>query len=166
MKISKIYLDMDGVLCDFEERFAQKFGYPSMAVRDRKNFSVEWPQFIADKEFETLNWFPGAKQLLEFIRKQPVEVEMLSSSGGLTHHEEVKRQKKVWLKKHNIAYKPNIVPGRKKKIEYAKPDVILIDDTQDIIRDFNAAGGIGILHKDAGETIEKLKVLFSKRLNK
>jgi hypothetical protein len=161
--IKKIYLDMDGVLTDFEKRFAEKFGYPAMAVRDRKNFSVEWPQFIEDKEFETLDWHPGGQELLTFIRKQThITVEMLSSSGGVKHHDEVKRQKKVWLKKYGIAYKPNIVPGRAHKAKYAEPDVVLIDDTEPIITSFNAAGGIGILHKDASVTIKTLENLLNK----
>jgi FMN phosphatase YigB (HAD superfamily) len=159
--IKKIYLDMDGVLTDFEKRFAEKFGYPAMAVRDRKNFSIEWPQFIADKEFETLEWFPGGQQLLSFIREHNhITVEMLTSSGGVKHHEEVKEQKKIWLKKMGITYKPHVVPGRKHKAKYAEPDVVLIDDTKDIIDSFNAAGGIGILHRNVDDTINTLKELL------
>jgi hypothetical protein len=86
---------------------------------------------------------------------------MLTSSGGKKYHDLVADQKSVWLKKHNIAYKPNVVPGRSHKTEYAKPDVILIDDTEDIIVAFNKAGGIGILHKDIGETLKSLDTLLS-----
>lgn len=159
-----LYLDMDGVLTDFEERFATKFGYPAMSVRDRKNFSTEWPQFIKDKEFETLEWFPGGQELLAFVKKNQSKfdsVEILSSSGGHDHHEEVERQKIVWLKKQGIAFKVNIVPGKKYKKDYAKPNAILIDDTKSIIDSFNEAGGNGIHHKDLGETLEKLKKILA-----
>jgi phosphoserine aminotransferase len=98
---------------------------------------------------------------LQFIRKFPVEVEILTSSGGLNYHEQVKEQKKVWLKKYGIAYKPHVVPGRKHKKEYATPETILIDDTEDVIDSFNKAGGIGILHKDVKETIERLESLLN-----
>ena len=100
--------------------------------------------------------------MLKFIREQDIEVEMLTSSGGEKFHNLVAKQKTVWLKKQGIAFKPNVVPGRKHKTDYATPNSILIDDTEDIIIAFNKAGGIGILHKDAGETIEKLKVLLAK----
>ena len=70
-------------------------------------------------------------------------------------------QKRIWLKSHYIAYKPNVVSGRKFKKDWATPDSILIDDTSDVIEAFNKASGVGILHKDAGETIEKLKVLLA-----
>jgi hypothetical protein len=35
--------------------------------------------------------------------------------------------------------------------------VILIDDTQDVIDDFNMAGGIGIIHNDLNKTLKTLK---------
>ena len=153
---------MDGVLTDFEKRFADKFGYPAMAVRDRKNFSNEWPQFIEDKEFETLDWFPGAQELLVYLRDRPhIQVEMLTSSGGHRYHDEVANQKKVWLKKMGIVYKPNVVPGRKYKSDYAKSNVVLIDDTEQIIKDFNASGGIGILHRDVQVTLKTLDNLLN-----
>jgi predicted ATP-grasp superfamily ATP-dependent carboligase len=100
--------------------------------------------------------------LLEFIRKYPVEVEILSSSGGEKFHGEVTVQKINWLKKHGIHYKANIVPGRKHKKEYARADTILIDDTEDVIHDFNAAGGHGILHKDISKTKAQLQKLLAK----
>lgn len=161
--IKKIYLDMDGVLTDFEGRFAKKFGYPAMSVRDRKNFSQEWPEFIQDKEFETLEWISGGEELLKFIRKFPeIPVEMLTSSGGQKYHNEVTRQKKVWLKKMGIAYKPNVVPGRKFKAEYAAEGFVLIDDVEEIINSFNAAGGIGIHHTDVNITVKMLESLLNK----
>ena len=88
-------------------------------------------------------------------------VEILSSSGGARFHFEVVEQKDFWLRTHGIFYKINIVPGRKFKAEYAKPNVVLIDDTKEIIDSFNAAGGIGILHKDVNITIEKLESLLN-----
>lgn len=162
-----LYLDMDGVLTNFEERFADKFGYPAMAVRARKHFSTEWPQFIADKEFESLNWHPGGKELIEFVIDHPAftTIEILSSSGGHDHHEEVSRQKSVWLAKQNITFKQNIVPGRKYKSDYARPNTILIDDTKSIVDSFVAAGGIGIHHVDLGDTILQLNSILARPLN-
>lgn len=160
MKFKKLYLDMDGVLTSFEDMFAQRFGFPSTSVRDRKNFSTEWPVFVQEKLFEKLEWFPGGQELLEFVRQYPIEVEILSSSGGVQFHEEVKEQKKKWLKDHGINYKVNVVPGRKKKQEYAAPDRILIDDTLDVVQQFNDAGGVGIHHKEVGKTLKTLRILL------
>jgi len=161
MKVTKLYLDMDGVLCNFEKRFTELYGKDALGARDRKNFTTNWPNFIMDGNFESLEWFPGGKELLDFIQNETDwEVEILSSSGGEKFHSEVAAQKVVWLCDKGIPYKANIVPGRKHKTAYATPETILIDDTEDIIVNFNAAGGLGILHKDANETLAKLRTLL------
>jgi hypothetical protein len=161
MKVTKLYLDMDGVLCNFEKRFTELYGKDALGSRDRKNFTTNWPNFIMDGNFESLEWFPGGKELLDFIQNETDwEVEILSSSGGEKFHSEVAAQKVVWLCNNGIPYKANIVPGRKHKTAYATPETILIDDTEDIIVNFNAAGGLGILHKDINETLAKLRTLL------
>lgn len=147
---------MDGVLSDFEKQFTDLYGEDSLKKRDRKLWSEDWSDFIERKQFEELPKFPGADELLQFISKLPIEIEILTSSGGLKFHEQVKQQKKNWLKKYYIAYKPHVVPGRKHKKEYATPETILIDDTKDVINSFNRAGGIGIIHRNVKETINKL----------
>ena len=152
---------MDGVLCDFEKRFTELYGKDALGARDRKNFTTNWPNFIMDGNFESLEWFPGGKELLHFIQyATDWEVEILSSSGGEKFHSEVAAQKVVWLCNKGIPYKANIVPGRKHKTAYTTPETILIDDTEDIIVNFNAAGGLGILHKDINETLAKLRTLL------
>ena len=162
--ISTIYLDMDGVLCDFEKKFTDLYGFLSLAKRDRKQWSVDWEDFIIRKHaFEKLDWFPGGRELLSYIRNHPsIHVEILSSSGGERFHGEVTAQKIKWLKSHGINYKANVVPGRKHKKNWAKPDAIIIDDTPDVITAWNKAGGIGILHKDVKETIKTLDNLLNK----
>lgn len=157
---------MDGVFADFEKRYHELFDSSPSESRDRKEFGKNWTQFVLGKNFETLDKWPGGDELLAFIKdisaKHGIEVEMLSSSGGEKYHGEVTAQKIIWLRKHDIPYKANIVPGRKLKKNYATPDTVLIDDTEDVISDFNRAGGIGILHKDVKDTIKKLKELLDK----
>lgn len=160
MKITKVYLDMDGVLCDFDKKFQELYGKDALENRDRKMWTKAWPDFIKNRQFVKLDWFPGAQELLAYLRSKNVHIEILTSSGGMEHHEEVADQKKEWLKNHKIDYKVNVVPGRRYKKAYASPDAILIDDTDDIIDDFNEAGGIGILHKDIRPTMTRLKELF------
>jgi predicted secreted acid phosphatase len=161
MKKWKIYLDLDGVLCDFEKRYTELFDSTPKEARDRKEFHPNWKTFVKEKNFEKLDWFPGGKELLKYVESLNVPIEILSSSGGEKFHGEVTAQKIHWLRNHGISYKANIVSGRKKKKEFAEPNAILIDDTEDVIDDFNNAGGIGILHKDSGKTIEKLKALLA-----
>ena len=95
------------------------------------------------------------------------QIEILSSSGGNKFHEKVVEQKNTWLKNYNIPFeKVNIVSGRKRKAEYATPDSILIDDTEDVVKAFRDAGGVAIHHKDYNNTIKLLNIYLTKGLNK
>ena len=160
----KIYLDMDGVVANFEKRYIELFNESPGSSRDRKEFSNNWTKFIEGKHFETLDWWPGGPELITYLGKNNLVVEILSSSGGNKYHDLVVEQKKNWIKTFNLPeqWKINIVAGRKKKAEFATPDSVLIDDTLDVIEAFNKAGGIGIHHKDVGNTIMLLNILLDK----
>jgi len=158
--ITKIYLDMDGVVADFERRYTEMFGKTPLEARDQKEFNPNWKEFIETEQFKYLDWYPGGQELLKFISTLPVQVEMLTSSGGQKYHEKVAAQKVYWLVAKNIPYFANVVSGRKLKANYATPQTILVDDTEDVIQVFNRAGGHGILHKDVNVTIEKIKSLM------
>ena len=163
--IEKIYLDMDGVLCNFEKRYTELYKVAPNSSRDKKNWSENWTDFILTKQFETLDVFPGAIELLRYVRNTDLPIEILTSSGGAKYHDLVAEQKDIWLKKQGLAYKRNVVPQRSLKASYATPNTILIDDTEDVIDVFNKAGGIGILHKDIGETLQTLDSVLAKQLN-
>lgn len=155
--IEKIYLDMDGVLCDFESRYQKLFGELPVYTREMKDWSENWDSFVKTEQFKTLEWNKGGKTLLEFVIHTGIDFEILSSSGGKKHHEAVKEQKKFWLQTNDILVKANIVPGRGNKSRYANSRTVLIDDTPDVIDSFNSAGGYGILHEGTQETVKKLK---------
>lgn len=153
----RIYLDMDGVLTDFNKRFTELFGGRPEQTEDRKeHFYKNWPTFVEGGNFATLEMHPDAPRLLEVVRSLNVPVEILSSSGGKKYHECVTTQKEAWLRDHGIDYKPNIVPGGWLKAEWAKPWDILIDDSAHVVEPYIKAGGTAILHYDIDVTVKKL----------
>ena len=158
LKIKTIYLDMDGVLCDFVKRYRELYGMePSAAERDNK-FDHLFANFIHTQQFATLDWMPGGQGLLAIVNTyKNVNIEILSSTANKTWHDDISRQKSIWLDTHNISYKRNFVPGKKFKYLFAFPDSILIDDTPVNIDDWNSSGGVGILHTSLANTMAELK---------
>lgn len=159
-----VYLDMDGVLTNFDKRYRELFGIPPEDVsRKEEHFWANWKSFVLGNNFTTLELLPDAKELLDYtkeLQESGITIEILSSSGGQQFHDVVKAQKLIWLDKHGITYKANIVPGGHLKAKYAlSPWYILVDDTPRVIEGFTNAGGTGILHTSAKETIDQLKKL-------
>lgn len=152
---------MDGVIADFDKQYAKLFGdWPTDVNKRHKHFYSHWDEFATGDNFEKLDLLRDAKVLLKAIETLKVPVEILSSSSGGKYHKDVTKQKLAWLKKHNINYKANIVPGGEHKAEYAAPWNILIDDTPYVVENYRKAGGTAILHKNAHDTIKKLYELY------
>lgn len=168
--INTIYLDMDGVLADFEKDYLDHNGITIEEAREqrpRKEFYKYWNSFISAGRFAELPKYEGCDELLSFVRGLDVALEILSSSGGPGRHKDVVNQKDVWLEKYGIPYKRNIVPGARYKKDYASPRTLLIDDTERNYTSFLEAGGHAILHVSADDTIKKLERMISEgKINK
>lgn len=145
-----VFVDMDGVLTDFNSNYKKINGMTAQEVRnsrDRKEFSAYWEKYITSNGFADQDWFQGAQELVEFLNKQNVQKCILSSSGGMKFHNIVQAQKHIWLMDHGINWPVVIVPGRRFKAGFASSSTALIDDTADVIQSFTSAGGLGILHE-------------------
>lgn len=153
MKNFKIFCDMDGVLVDFDK------GYHKLTGRDIAG------QFFSDNHFWdpindagydfwiNLEWLEDAKGLWEFI--SPYGPQILSAPS---------RQNESRVAKHDWVSRE--LPGTqlllrtaKHKKDFAAPNHILIDDRLDNIEGWVNAGGIGVHHKSAKDTIKQLKKL-------
>ncbi len=143
---------MDGVLADFNKEYT-KFD-PEKSDRKRFRESV-----IEHHIFEKLDFMPDAQELLNHVsRLNGVNVQILTSMGT---HEPIQAnmaqmQKMKWLDAKNIPYKANFVHNKQEKARFATPRSILIDDSVGCISPFIEAGGHGILHVNASDTIRIL----------
>lgn len=162
-KIEKIYVDLDGVLCNFTKKFREVYAIDPDSKEGRRNFGDFFERFIKDQHFASLEMMPDAFALIDYLRNLPLPIEILSSTGRPASHEEVSRQKMVWLQTHGITFKPNFVPGKELKQKFATPNSIIIDDTMSIIDDWKQSGGIAIHHKSARETMVMLKFYLMDR---
>jgi hypothetical protein len=158
-KISMIYLDLDGVVADFVKRYKELYRMEPKEAEKKKEFNKFFDEFIATKQFETLDLMPGAMDGLTFLRKHlTVPTQILSSTANEARYDDISKQKLIWLNTHGVTFSTNFVPGKRHKYKFAGPDKIIIDDTESVIDDWKKAGGIGILHKDWVTTLAILKM--------
>jgi nicotinamide mononucleotide adenylyltransferase len=155
----KIYLDMDGVIVDFDKRFTDLAG---MGPREyESSFGKEkfW-DFIDSKEkgggvgfWVGMPWMPGGPELYNRVAQH--NHALLSSPS---RSESSKLGKRLWKKK----YTPNtdlILSLAANKKNYADGNSILIDDRESNIQQWREAGGIGILYKSADQVNKELDKL-------
>ena len=150
----KIYVDMDGVLVDFDGGYEKLTGMTTREA-DEKGPEFFWKPIskAGAKWWITLNWMSDGKQLWDYVKKY--NPELLSAPS---REEASKMGKRIWVKRELPGAKL-ILRSADKKQEFASPTSILIDDREKNIEQWEAAGGIGILHTDASSTIKKLKEL-------
>lgn len=147
-----LFLDMDGVLCNFDK--AYRAIDPEKA--DRKKFREA---VFMHKIFEDLEFMPDTQELLNFVAKlEGINIEILTSMGTYDAQQgnEAKYQKMHWLNKHNIPYKANFVRAKQEKANFAHDRAILVDDSPGCINPFNVKGGHGILHTKSTESIQQI----------
>ena len=155
----KIYVDMDGVLVAFDE--AVKAVDPKILKDD----DLLW-DYIAEQGSEfwvNLAWKKHAKELWAYLQKyNPV---ILSAHPNPRRGQKIVQAtilgKKEWLTKQlgSEVASQAILVTRGEKQKYAQYNSILIDDLNKNVLEFEAAGGIGILHSSVSETLKKLKKL-------
>lgn len=140
---------MDGVLADFESRLAE-LGI-SMDL-PRAEF---WEKIKETPRFWTgMKPMSGAKRLVEHIEKLGVPIEILTSPAK--SDPKCKPGKLVWARAHGFNF-PVKFKLAQYKHEFAKPGAVLIDDKAETIRNWNAAGGFGIWHRNFADTLKELK---------
>jgi len=159
-KINCIYLDMDGVIADFEKRYLELYGVTPASTRNNKEFGGFFDKFIEGNNFTTLDLMPDAMDLVRALRNALPPTQILSSTASPNRHEAISKQKIEWLETQGIDFQRNLVPGKELKKKYARTDTLIIDDTESIIDDWRAAGGVAILHKNVADTLVQLKFIL------
>ncbi len=158
-KINCIYLDMDGVIADFEKRYLELYNVTPSSV-NYNEFNTYFDRFIEDRNFETLDLMPDAMDLIRALRNALPPTQILSSTANENRYEAISKQKTKWLQTHDIDFQRNFVPGKRHKKKYARTDTLIIDDTESVINDWRAAGGVAILHKNVPDTLVQLKFIL------
>lgn len=157
-----IYVDMDGVLCNFLKGVALASGVELREHKDwEKHKDKYWRavQRLGIRFWENLEWMPHGKELWALVEKHNPRI-----LSAFPQKEKLRPAatygKQLWLQKNindSVSSKALICRVQEKQ-DYAKPGDILIDDNEKTIHQWNAKGGIGILYTDSGQMIQQLKV--------
>ena len=160
----QIYLDMDGVIADFNQRFENLSGMEPSAFEQKYGKDLFW-DFIDEKNklrfWVGIPVMEGAKQLVDYVSKHDYKVLTAPSMK-----KESRLGKLLWIRNKTgdlFNSKPQVIFKKAKEKHKVKPSLtefdILIDDRADTIDRWTSAGGTGILFQSASQAIKELKKL-------
>ncbi len=159
MKAVKIYVDMDGVLADFDTHFFNLYGFQPQEFEKKYGEKAFWDKVYSYVDFFAhMPPFHGHRYFYnELLRITPHVI--ILSSPSKTNRDLCIKGKLFFLKYHmtNQLGETPFAIFESRKYLYACPNSILIDDYSKKIDAWNEAGGIGILHSgDYDETLKKV----------
>lgn len=162
--MTRIYIDMDGVLANFDERMVLTFGkhFNELGASSKERWEIISTH--CQDIYSTLHPLPDADQLVTGIIDVCTEYGYIPSVltaipkyGRIPNAEIHKRR---WIYEHWPILLENffIGPHAVDKQLHCTPGDILIDDSHLNIPQWNAAGGIGILHTSAANSLNILHI--------
>ena len=149
----RVYLDLDGVLADFDRHFKDRFGIHPNELDDK----VLWQKIGSyDTFFLDLPLMPGAIDLFEFLTDR-FDVSILTACPR-SFYQKAAIQKRLWVRRH-LSAKVTVLPvmgGKNKGLFMHDVGDLLIDDMAKNCIAWGDLGGIAIEHKSAEETMQKV----------
>jgi hypothetical protein len=169
-----IFSDMDGVLADFDKGYRDLTGMTTQHA-DSQGKNEFWKIFrnslkekgISEKEYWAgLDWMSDGKKYWDYIKQYnpyvltapSVNFDAPEDQRYSPEYNQSMQGKTEWSQRLSNMRKMYFASA-KNKAKFARPNTILIDDRKDTIDAWNAAGGIGIFHTSADDTIKQLQDL-------
>ena len=158
-----LYLDMDGVVADFNEYAYRVHGFdPEVEYPDHL-----WNQIAQnDRLYRELKKTPYADDLVNycrtFTRMNKMNLYFLTAVPKTNKIHWAFYDKVQWAQFYFTDIPVHFGPFSQNKHTHCIPGDILIDDRQSNINEWIIAGGLGILHETFDNTIECLKIYESK----
>lgn len=156
--MTRIYLDLDGVMADFDAHFPATFGLDHRSMAD----GAMWEKINAHPSFfYDLPPCPGA---LEFFREVLHLQPIVLTACPRTNYQNAARQKRKWVREHlspEITVLP-VMGGHNKPLFMHRAGDILIDDFVKNADAWDASGGRAILHRGFDGTRKALSALLGR----
>jgi hypothetical protein len=160
----KIYVDMDGVIADFDLRFKQVTGLTPDEFESKHGLEKFWEVIDIDNKVKFWVGIPlmnGAKDLIDYVKNY--DYELLTAPS---RQKSSMLGKRLWVKKNVGSLFPSTPKinfrqaENKSKIKKQLTNKdILIDDKKSTIDSWDSKGGTGILYVSAEQAISRLKEL-------
>jgi len=148
----KLFVDMDGVLADFDAHHQAVFGFPADKVAD----NVDWEAVRQAEDFYlNIPPMPDMEKLWRFIA--PLNPIVLTGVPGKVP--EAPANKRGWVAKHIGGHVEVRCCRSREKYLHARPGDVLIDDWEKYRHLWLGAGGYWITHRNANDTIADLLML-------
>lgn len=163
-KIPNLYIDMDGVVANFN-------GFAATVLREPVDFTTEkW----APEQWNKLRDYPC---LYRYLPKMPKADEVINLARMFRTHlnwglymltavpkgndvPDAFHDKILWMQKHYPDIAVRFGPFAKNKKDHCRPGDVLFDDRVSNCEEWVQAGGRAILAKDPDRALEELKMLF------
>lgn len=149
--MTQVYVDMDGVLADFDTHHETVFGIRADKLLD----NVDWervrscPGFYAD-----IPPMPDMRLLWDYVSRLSPKPIVLT--GVPSSVEEAPANKRGWVKHHLGEFVEVRCCRSSEKCLHAKPGDVLIDDWDKYKGLWIAKGGHWITHRGSADTIDEL----------
>lgn len=148
----RIYLDLDGVMADFDTHFVEYFGVDPQSLDD----DVMWKKINSYHDFyANLPLMKDAMELFDFVKWENVTI---LTACPKSNYKNAAIQKRAWVRKH-LSESITVIPmmgGVNKALFMHEPGDILIDDMEKNCKAWEELCGKAIVHKNAKDTIAQL----------
>jgi 5'-nucleotidase len=150
----RLYLDLDGVMADFDKHFYDLFGMESRNLDDATLWKLINQQ---GSFFRDLPVCPGA---LDFFQAVEHLNPTILTACPKTNYQSAATQKREWVRTH-LSTSITVIPmlgGKNKALFMHESGDVLVDDFEKNIKSWQEHGGVGVLHKTFERTRAQLGV--------
>ncbi len=166
MDKTRVYIDMDGILADFNRGVRELCRMEPQSQNGKTDLKADDRMWEAIREtdhfYDRLDLIPGAKEMFDrLLEKYGDRFEILT---GIPREERgivTAAEDKIRWTRRMLSEKVKVrTVCRKHKQQYCTgPESVLIDDREKTIREWREQGGTGILHVNPEETLKELERL-------
>lgn len=162
--VERLYLDMDGVLVDFDAR-VDEFGCRKASGKDPGAIDWNVPKAVGPDFWANMEWTPGGQAFFracrELCRLYGIELGILTAieiPAGV-------KGKNLWVHWNTDLDNEHLVIVRHgtDKAKFAAPGRVLVDDTPKNIDAWVSAGGTGVLYTDPHDALAEIMELAQEK---